>query len=144
MRTDKAFLVMMIASLAGGVVSHSASQAPATRARTVHRVELVGNRFLPRHLEIAVGDAVEFVNGAGGPHNAAFWQDSLPAGARDPLSRALPDSIGPLIGPLLFESDQTWTVIFDGVPPGRYPYYCLPHVVGAMVGEIEVRGEKKP
>lgn len=106
--------------------------------QTVHRVDMGGNRFLPRKLDIAVGDAVEFVNGSGGPHNVAFWPDSLPAGARDPLSRALPDTIGPLIGPLLFEPDMSWTVTFEGVPPGRYPYYCLPHVVGGMVGELVV------
>jgi plastocyanin len=97
-----------------------------------------GNSFVPRQLQIAVGDAVEFVNGNGGPHNVAFWPDSLPAGARDPLAMALPDSIGPLIGPLFIDPDQRWTVTFAGVPPGRYPYYCLPHLVGGMVAELVV------
>jgi len=130
-------VVPAAAGRAGGGVS-----SPDPAESRVHRVDLAGNQFLPRRLEIVVGDAVEFVNGMGGPHNAAFWPDSLPAGARDPLARVLPDTIAPLIGPLLFEPDQRWTVTFAGVPPGRYPYYCLPHVVGGMVGEIEVRSEK--
>jgi len=136
-RTALTALALVAIGSMGASRPHAQSPGPA--APTVHRVDLAGNRFLPRRLEIAVGDAVEFVNGAGGPHNAAFWPDSLPAGARAPLAAALPDSIGPLIGPLLFEPDQSWTVTFAGVPPGRYPYYCLPHVVGGMVGEIEVR-----
>jgi plastocyanin len=108
------------------------------RSPVTHRVDMRGNSFVPRQLQIAVGDAVEFVNGNGGPHNVAFWPDSLPSGARDPLAMALPDSIGPLIGPLFIDPDQRWTVTFAGVPPGRYPYYCLPHLVGGMVAELVV------
>ncbi len=136
-----ASLVLAVGALAA-FADHTETTRSARKAGQLHQVHLTGSQFLPRRLEIAVGDAVEFVNGSGGPHNAAFWSDSLPAGARDPLARALPDSIGPLIGPLLFEADQRWTITFAGVPPGRYPYYCLPHVVGGMVAEIEVRSEK--
>lgn len=101
-----------------------------------------GNRFVPRHLRIVAGDTVDFVNGAGGPHNVAFWPDSLPRGTRNVLSRQMPDSIAPLIGSLMIDEEQTWTMVFDGVPPGRYPYFCLPHLVGGMVGEIQVSGKR--
>jgi len=121
-------------------VALAAAAAPGRATR--HRVDMTGNRFVPRVLRISPGDTVDFVNGQGGPHNVAFWADSLPAGARDALARAMPDSIAPLTGSLLFEPEQVWTVTFAGVPEGRYPYYCLPHLVGGMVGEILVGSEQ--
>jgi plastocyanin len=135
-----AVLVPLLAGLgpAPGPTAIQVEPVPATR----HRVDLGGNRFVPARLAITIGDTVDFVNGAGGPHNVAFWGDSLPAGTRDRISQLMPDSIAPLIGGLLFEEEQTWTMAFTGVPPGRYAYYCLPHVAGGMVGEIQVREEK--
>lgn len=131
-------------SLILGGVLHAASQPPISMAivhpsASRHRVNMTGNRFVPSRLQIVTGDTVDFVNGAGGPHNVAFWSDSLPQGSRDLLSRLMQDSIAPLTGSLLLEEEQTWTMAFTGVPPGRYPYFCLPHMVGGMVGEIEVR-----
>lgn len=131
-------LLLAIPALALALTTGGASTPRLTR----HRVDLAGNRFLPRQLRIQVGDTVEFLNGQGGPHNVAFWPDSLPADARVPLAAALPDSIAPLVGSLLFEPEQTWTMSFAGVPAGRYPYYCLPHLAGGMVGEILVSSER--
>lgn len=107
-----------------------------------HQVQMHNNRFAPRRLIIQVGDEVEFTNGPGGPHNVAFWPDSVPAGAPDFLRHAMPDTIGPLIGPLVFGGDERYLISFAGAPTGVYGYYCLPHVVGGMVGEIEVRSER--
>jgi len=127
--------------LAAAVGASPAMPSRAARELT-HQVAMVGNRFVPARVVVNEGDTVAFVNGTGGPHNAAFWLDSLPQGARDPLAAALPDTIGPLVGPLLFAPDQRWTIVLAGLPAGRYPYYCLPHVGGGMVGEIEVRRER--
>lgn len=107
-----------------------------------HQVRMDNNRFTPRHLVITVGDEVEFTNGPGGPHNVAFWPDSVPPGAPEVLRLAMPDTIGPLIGPLIFGGDERYLISFAGAPPGMYGYYCLPHLVGGMVGGIEVRGEQ--
>ncbi len=137
----------LITTLGLLLVGLGASPGPAAtqgepERTTRHRVDMGGNRFVPARLAISAGDTVDFVNGAGGPHNVAFWADSLLAGTRDRISRLMPDSIAPLVGSLAFEEEQTWTMAFTGLPPGRYPYFCLPHVVGGMVGEIEVRSEK--
>lgn len=135
-----AILVLLLVGLGATPGPAGTHHEPARATR--HRVDMGGNRFVPPRLGITVGDTVDFVNGAGGPHNVAFWADSLPAGSRDRISRLMPDSIAPLIGSLLFEEEQTWTMAFTGVPPGRYPYYCLPHVAGGMVGVIEVGREQ--
>ncbi|MFN2315470.1 MAG: plastocyanin/azurin family copper-binding protein [Gemmatimonadales bacterium] len=96
------------------------------------------NRFTPARLVIGSGDEVEFRNGPGGPHNVAFRPDSVPAGAPAVLRAAMPDTIGPLIGPLVFGDDATYTISFAGAPAGTYHYYCLPHVAGGMAAEIVV------
>lgn len=134
--------------LIGGSTALTQSGPPAAASVSTvvrHQVRMDNNRFTPRHLVIQVGDEVEFTNGPGGPHNVAFWPDSVPSGAAEVLRRAMPDTIGPLIGPLVFGGDERYLISFAGAPPGTYGYYCLPHVVGGMVGEIEVsrlRGEK--
>jgi len=127
---------LLLAAAAAGAPTVSHAHGP----ETTHRVAMTGNRFLPALIQARPGDTIAFVNGNGGPHNAAFWPDSLPAGGREFLAASLPDTIGPLVGPLLFAPDQRWTIVLAGVPAGRYPYYCLPHVAGGMVGAIEVRG----
>jgi len=137
-----AFGIAAAANPTGVTIPDATRPVTSGNGAARHRVDLGGNRFVPRQLRIAVGDTVDFVNGAGGPHNVAFWPDSLPTGSRDQISRLLPDSIAPLTGSLLFEEEQTWTMAFDGVPPGRYPYYCLPHIVGGMVGEVVVGGQR--
>lgn len=124
------------------VVARSPAAPLPTAEAATHEVAMVGSRFVPAHVVAQSGDTVAFVNGNGGPHNAAFWPDSLPPGARNRLAAVLPDTIGPMVGPLLFAPAQRWSIVLDGVPPGRYPYFCLPHVSGGMVGAIEVRGEE--
>lgn len=104
----------------------------------LHMVRMQGNRFMPAHLVIASGDVVEFRNGSGGPHNVAFWADSIPAESAERLRAAMPDTIGPLIGPLVFGGNERYVISFTGAPAGEYRYYCLPHVSGGMVGVIEV------
>lgn len=136
-----AVLIAVLGGASALAQSDSRAAAPG-RAIVRHQVRMDNNRFTPRRLVIRVGDEVEFTNGPGGPHNVAFWPDSVPADAPDVLRRAMPDTIGPLIGPLVFGGDERYLISFAGAPPGTYGYYCLPHVVGGMVGEIEVRSEK--
>jgi plastocyanin len=134
-------LVGLFLAVLGGAVAITPLDAHPGDPAVVgvrHQVRMDHNRFTPRHLIIQVGDEVEFTNGPGGPHNVAFWPDSVPTDAPETLRRAMPDTIGPLIGPLVFGGDERYLISFAGAPPGVYGYYCLPHVVGGMVGEIEV------
>jgi len=61
------------------------SAAPAPTGPVVE-VKMTGNgstvaAFEPKTLTIAPGTTVRFINVSGGPHNIAFWGDSIPAGA---------------------------------------------------------------
>jgi plastocyanin len=119
----------------------SATPAPATGA--THDVQMVGDasgyKFNPASLTIKRGDAVRFTNVSGGPHNATFWPDSIPAGAQGALSANMPGTMAPLTGPLLLTPNQTYTVSFANVPVGTYKYYCTPHLALGMKGVIQVQ-----
>ena len=62
----------------------AAAPAPAPAGAT-HDVNMVmegtAYKFVPADLSVRVGDQVVFHNVSGGPHNVAFWADSIPAGA---------------------------------------------------------------
>jgi plastocyanin len=117
----------------------------ATRAEVahVHVVRMVGDakgfRFEPERLDIATGDTVIFEVASGQPHDVAFDTTAIsPATARQ-LSLRLRDQIAPLAGPLLVKPGERYVVGFDGIEPGRYPFYCLPHQAVQMKGEVVVR-----
>ena len=130
-----------VAPSAAPSTTASATPAPATGA--THDVQMVGDasgyKFNPASLTIKRGDAVRFTNVSGGPHNATFWPDSIPAGAQGALSANMPDTTAPLTGPLLLTPNQTYTVSFANVPAGTYKYYCTPHLALGMKGVIEVQ-----
>ena len=86
--------VVAIGALACGKGDQNQTQqavppaAPAARdavSGAVVEMEMTGNgstlaAYEPSSLTIAPGTTVRFINVAGGPHNIAFWQDSVPAG----------------------------------------------------------------
>jgi len=89
-------------------------------------------QFEPDSLTIAQGTTLRFVNVAGWPHNMAFWDDSIPGGAREALERGMANTIGPLQGALLTEPGATYEVSFSGAPTGQYKGYCVPHLALGM------------
>jgi plastocyanin len=119
------------------------SAAPTPSTGATHDVQMVGDasgyKFNPASLTIKRGDAVRFTNVSGGPHNATFWPDSIPAGAQGPLSANMPGTTAPLTGPLLVTPSQTYTVSFANVPAGAYKFYCTPHLALGMKGVIQVQ-----
>jgi plastocyanin len=125
------------AATAGG----AASAAPVT-GNTVD-VKMIGDakgyRFEPSTLTIKVGDGVKFTNVSGGPHDVSFWPDSIPAGTSTQLEANMPNTMQPLVGPLLTAPNQTYTVSFAGLKPGVYHFYCTPHLAMGMVGTITVQ-----
>jgi plastocyanin len=110
----------------------------ARPAPTRHVIRMVGNGFLPRELTINPGDTLRFVLGSGGPHNAAFRETKGIAAARL-RARMGKDTIADLSGPLLIIPGDTYDVVFADMPPGRYPYWCIPHLAGGMMGTIIVK-----
>ena len=109
---------------------------PAPGQTTVHQIRLTG-RFEPAVIEAHAGDSLRFVNGTGGPHNVEFVADSIPAPMRALLEHALPgEKIGPLSGPLLISTGETYAFRIPALEPGRYPFVCLPHMTNNMRGVL--------
>lgn len=98
-----------------------------------------GYRFEPAKFTIKVGDGVRFTNVSGGPHDASFWADSIPAGAATQLQANMPNTMQPLVGPLLVTPNEQYTISFAGLKPGIYHFYCTPHLALGMVGTISVQ-----
>ena len=55
------------------------------------------------------------------------------------LAAAMPNQMRPLSGPLLLNAGDSYTISFAGVKPGRYDFFCLPHVGMQMKGTVVVR-----
>ena len=115
---------------------------PAAPVATTHVVRMMqqGSKYMfnPSELTIHVGDVVQFENVSGGPHNVEFNKDSIPAGARDVLNRAMPRKMGDLAGPFLTQPNEKYSISFAGAPKGKYHFFCLPHRALGMVGVITV------
>jgi len=124
----------------GGTVA----PAPARlHAGNLHVVEMLVTRdgryvYEPSTLHIRVGDRVRWVNVSGGPHNVAFYRDSVPLGAADPLEGRMHDRMGDLAGPLLFEADAVYEISFIDAPVGTYAYFCTPHELVGMKAKLIV------
>jgi len=119
-----------------------AAAAPAATG-TVHEIkmELRDGRYIydPVQLTIKVGDTVRWINISGGPHNVAFYQDKVPAGAADVLNAAMMGRLGPLNGPLMTDSLAAYQISFAGAPAGKYDYYCLPHEALGMKASLTLQ-----
>lgn len=98
-----------------------------------------GYRFEPASIKARAGDVVRFVNVSGGPHNVSFWADSLPPGAAAQVQRNMGPTMSPLSGALITQPNATYQVSLAGLSPGRYRFYCLPHLGLGMTGQIVVR-----
>ena len=138
-----------MAALAGGAAILALSAfaprgaAPAADPPAVHVVRMTMSgtaaRFEPATLRVRAGDRVRFVVASGAPHNVAFDPAKLPADVRRALTAAMPNPIQPLSGPLLLNAGDGYTISFAGVKPGRYEFFCMPHVGMGMKGTVVVR-----
>ena len=122
----------------------NASPAPANDAGPVVEVKMTGNGstkagFEPTTLTIKPGTVVRFLNVSGGPHNVAFYADSIPKGAADALKKGMPNPMGDLTGPFLTQPNEKYEASFAGAPAGKYRAYCMPHVALGMALTITVQ-----
>jgi plastocyanin len=96
--------------------------------------------FEPNRITIAPGATVRFINVSGGPHNIAFWSDSIPRNARSALNDAMVRHMGALTSLMLATPNETYEVTFPaGAPKGVYKGYCQPHVKMGMTIAITLR-----
>ena len=119
----------------------AAAPAPAPAGAT-HDVNMVmegtAYKFVPAELSVRAGDQVVFHNVSGGPHNVAFWPDSIPAGAKEVIDPQLKDQIAPLSSALVVDPNATITISFANAPAGEYRFTCTPHLAMGMNGKITV------
>ena len=108
-------------------------------------IQLDNNRFSPSVMTARAGDTLAFVNGRGGPHNVQFADDSLSDDAHRLIDAAMPERKKqpwsreiPLAGPLLVLNGDTYRIVVPALPPGRYRFFCTPHLAGGMRGELVV------
>ena len=113
-------------------------------AGPVVEVKMTGNgttraAYEPATLTIAPGTTVRFINVSGGPHNIAFWSDSIPAGGAAVLNAGMMNTIDNLSGGFLTQANETYDVSFANAPTGTYKGYCTPHLTLGMKIAITVR-----
>ena len=127
------------------LLEYQSSHQPSASARApvIHEVNMVldGTRyeFRPARLVARPGDLIRFVNVTGGPHNVAFWEDSLPPAVLQALDEAMGgDKLGPGLSPLLIEPGETYEIRIPSLPVGRYAFTCIPHMAMRMRGELIV------
>ena len=120
-----------------------ATVAAAPITGTTHEVKMVGDaqgyRFEPANLTIKQGDGVKFVMVSGAPHNVAFDPATVPAAAKAQLSANMPNQMSELSSPMMMNPNESYTISFGGIPAGKYPYVCTPHLAMNMKGEITVQ-----
>jgi plastocyanin len=118
----------------------AAATAPAATGKT-HDVNMVleGSKYKydPETLTIKSNDVVRYHNKSGGPHNVAFYEDSIPKGAGSAIS--MPDPMAPLSSKLAVAPDEVLEVKFNNAPKGEYKYYCTPHLAMGMKAKLTVQ-----
>jgi plastocyanin len=117
---------------------------PAAPTGPVVEVKMIGNgttqaKFEPNPLTIAPGSTVRFVNTSGGPHNIAFYADSIPAGAATALNAGMANRMDNLTGPFLTTPNENYDVSFAGAATGTYKGFCVPHAALGMKLTITVK-----
>ena len=117
-----------------------AANAPAGAGKT-HDVNMVmegtSYKYVPDNLTISAGDVIRYHNKSGGPHNVAFWEDSIPKGAGSAIS--IPEPMAPLSSKLAVTPDEVLEVRFNNAPKGEYKYYCTPHLAMGMKAKLTVK-----
>ena len=123
----------------------SAAPAPAAEpAGAVVEVKMTGDgttkaAFEPATLTIKPGTTVRFINVSGGPHNIAFFADSIPKGGAEALKKGMANAMSDLTGPFLTQPNEKYDISFAGAPAGTYKGYCMPHVAFNMKIAIKVQ-----
>ena len=110
-------------------------------AGKTHEVNMVlegsSYKYVPDQLTVGPNDAIRYHNKSGGPHNVAFWADSIPSGAASKI--AVPEPMAPLSSKLVVTPDEVVEVKLNGAPKGEYKFYCTPHLALGMKGKLTVQ-----
>jgi plastocyanin len=115
--------------------------AAPTAAGATHDVNMVlegsSYKYVPDQLTVGKNDVIRYHNKSGGPHNVAFWADSIPSGAASAI--VVPDPMAPLSSKLAVAPDEVLEVKLNNAPTGEYKYYCTPHLALGMKAKLQVK-----
>jgi len=131
-------------AVAGATTTPVASGTMAPITGTTHEVKMLGDaqgfRFEPANITVKQGDGIKFVMVSGGPHNVAFDVATVPADVKPQLDANMgTDKMGELSSNMKMNPNETITVSFANIKPGKYPYNCVPHLAMNMKGVITVQ-----
>ncbi len=94
-------------------------------------------KYVPDQLTVGSNDVIRYHNKSGGPHNVAFWTDSIPKGAESAIT--VPEPMAPLSSKLVVAPDEVIEVKLNNAPKGEYKYYCTPHLALGMKARLTVQ-----
>jgi plastocyanin len=129
----------VIGAAAPSVLGGNRAPASATTVNVKMIGDAKGYRFEPAQITVHAGDTLQFQSVTGGPHDVTFWADSIPAGAAKQLQANMPNTTGPLAGPLLINDGDKYTISTAKLTPGTYKFYCMPHLPMGMRGVLVVQ-----
>lgn len=89
----------------------------STQTEKIHEVHMEGMRFVPKNIEIKVGETVRWTNPTSNAHNVAANK-------------------GEFRSKMLSKSEM---FSYRFTKPGVYHYYCQPHRIMGMKGTITVK-----
>ncbi|MBX0303645.1 plastocyanin/azurin family copper-binding protein [Haloarcula salinisoli] len=136
----RAFLRAAVPTAAVGLAGCIGGSTP-----TDYDVGMGAKEFRPETLEVTAGTTVTWLNTNKQGHSVTAYESELPDGADYFASggfdseKAAEDAWGNSSGGTLFEG-QTFEHTFE--VPGEYPYFCIPHERGGMVGSVVVTGDR--
>jgi plastocyanin len=96
-------------------------------------------KFDPADVTIKAGDGVKFVLVSGEPHNVAFDPAQVPPNAKAQLSANMPMQVSELSSPMMLKPNESYTISFGEIPPGKYEFHCTPHLAMGMKGSVTVQ-----
>jgi plastocyanin len=139
---------MQLSRVCGILLSLLGSAASVSSAQTVHEVRLEVNAedeqysFRPSTVTARPGDVLLFRVANGAPHSVVFEPAGLAPAARAALNGAMPRRSADLSSPLLTENGSEYRMVVPQLPPGTYPFFCLPHRAYDMRGALRVVAAK--
>jgi plastocyanin len=116
----------------------------SAEAQKIHEVRLEANpekeifRFSPARVSARPGDVLLFRAVTGTPHSIVFESAGLSGAAHEALNGALSRRSADLSSPLLTPDGAEYRMVVPALPPGTYPFFCLPHRAYDMRGELKI------
>lgn len=113
-----------------------------TDAGEPYDVGMSANAYEPYRLEVSPGTEVVWLNDGSRAHTVTAFEGAVPEGADFfatggyETETAAREAWHEYRGGNIY-SGERYTHVFE--EPGRYPYFCVPHEPGGMMGEIYVR-----